>query len=108
MTSPFSTLEHTIKADLQAGVSWLEHEAAEVGLGLWNILKGVFIALEHAEAAILVDVLTVAVQSAQSGHTIEEIHTAALNTAKREQQDILLKAGTGVVQTIIAGIKASL
>lgn len=105
-TNPFATLEATIKADLTSGISWFENEAAAVGLGLWNILKNVFIALEPAEAQVLVDTLTAAVTAAGTGASIENIQTAALNTAKTEEMAVLAKAGSGVVQTVIAGIKA--
>lgn len=106
-TSPFATLEATIKADLTAGVSWFEDEAASAGLALWNILKGAFIALEPATAQVLVDTLTAAVTAAGTGASIENVETAALNTASTEAQAALAKAGSGVVQTIIAGIKAN-
>lgn len=107
MTNVFSTLEATIKADLTAGVSWFESEAADAGLSLWNILKAAFIALEPAEADVLVSVANAAVTAAGSGASIETIETAALNTAKTEELAVLAKAGSGVIQTVIAGIKAS-
>lgn len=106
-TNPFATLEATIVSDLKAGISWLEDEVATVGLAVWNVLKGAFIALEPAEANVLITVLTSAVAQAAAGHTIEEIETAALNLAKAEEQAVLLKAGSGIVQTLIAGIKAN-
>ncbi len=108
MSFNLSTLEQTIKADLQAGVSYLEHEALDIGLTLWNILKGAFIALEPAAAQILMDTLHAAVQAAEAGHTIEQIETAALNTAVGEAKDILAKAGSALVQTLIAAIRGSL
>lgn len=104
----FASLEATVKADLSAGVSWLESEAASAGLALWNILKGAFIALEPAEAQVLIDVLTAAVGAAGAGVPIEAVETAALNTAKGAEAAVLTKAGSGVIQTVIAGIKASL
>lgn len=104
--SPFATLEATIKADLTAGVSWFETENGDAGLALWNILKGAFVALEPSVAAVLVDTLTTAVTTAGTGASIETVETAALNTASVEGQAALAKAGSGVVQTIIAGIKA--
>src|ERR1700744_5791870 len=103
----FSDLEATIKADLSAGVSWFETEAASAGLGLWNILKAAFIALEPAEASVLVSALTAAVTTAGTGASIESIETAALNTAKDAEAAVLTKAGSGVIQTVIAGIKAN-
>lgn len=102
-----STLLQTIEADLSAGASYLEAEAAGAGLFLWNTLKGAFIALEPAEAAILTTVLGNAVVQAGAGQSIEQIETAALNTTKSEEQAVLLKAGSGVVQTVIAGIRAN-
>ena len=47
------------------------------------------------------------VAGAAGGQSIEQIETAALNTAKTDQLAVLAKAGSGVVQTVIAGIKAS-
>lgn len=107
MTNPFATLEATIKADLTAGASWFETEAAGAGLALWNILKSAFIALEPAAANVLVDTLTAAVKSAGTGASIETVETAALNTASAEAKQVLINAGSGVVQTVIAGIKAN-
>lgn len=106
MTNTFATLEATIKADLSAGISWFEDEAAGAGLALWNILKGAFVALEPAAADILVNTLQAAVISAGTGASIENVETTVLNTASTEAQAALAKAGSGVVQTIIAGIKA--
>lgn len=102
-----STLLQTIRTDLAAGMSYLEKEAESAGLFLWNTLKGAFVALEPAEAAILTDVLGTAVGAAAGGKTIEQIETDALNTATVEQKAVLVKAGSGIVQTVIAGIKAS-
>lgn len=107
MTNSFATLEATIKADLTAGVSWFETEAADAGLALWNILKGAFVALEPAAADVLVNTLQAAVASAGTGASIEQVETAALNTASADAQAALAKAGSGIVQTIIAGIKAN-
>lgn len=108
MTTSFASLEATIVADLKAGVSWFETEAAEVGLATWNILKGAFIALEPAEASVLINLLTTVVTDLGSGKTIEDVETSALNTAKGAEVDVLSKAGSGIVQVIIAGIKAAL
>ncbi len=102
-----STLLSTIESDLSAGVSYLETEAEEAGLALWNIFKGAFIALEPAEAAILTTVLGNAVTAAGSGQSIEQIETAALNTTVTSEQAVLAKAGSGIIQTVIAGIKAN-
>lgn len=102
-----NVLLQTIEADLSAGVSYLETEAESTGLFLWNTLKGAFVALEPAEAAILTSVLGTAVASADAGQSIEQIETSALNTAKADEQAVLLKAGSGIVQTVIAGLKAS-
>lgn len=102
-----NTLLQTIETDLSAGASYLETEAENIGLGLWNIFKGVFIALEPAEAAILTDVLGGAVAAASAGHSIEQIETSALNTAKDEEKVVLMKAGSGIVQTVIAAIRAN-
>lgn len=102
-----SALLQTIVTDLSAGVSYLEKEAEGVGMFLWSVLKNAFIALEPQEAQLLVDVLTGAVAGASQGHTIEQIETAALNTATAEQQAILAKAGSGAAQTIIAGLRAN-
>lgn len=101
-----SVLLHTIKHDLNAGVSWFEHEAEDVGLFLWNTLKSAFIALEPLEGQILMDILSAAVLDAAGGKSIEEIESHALNLATDEQKSVLLKAGSGIVQTVIAGIKA--
>lgn len=101
-----NTLLQTIETDLAAGVSYLEQDAEEAGLVLWNTLKAAFIALEPAEAAILNTVLSNAVTAAAGGKSIEEIETAALNTAKDDEKAVLAKAGSGIVQTIIAGLKA--
>lgn len=102
-----SLLLQTIEADLKAGVSFLETEAESAGLSLWNTLKGVFIALEPMEAQILADILGAAVASAGAGKSIEEIETAALNTAKDEEKAVLIKAGSGITQTVIAGLRAN-
>lgn len=102
-----NTLLQTIETDLAAGVSYLETEAEDAGLGLWNILKGVFIALEPAEASVLTAILTTAVTAAGSGQSIEQIETSALNTAKTDEQAVLAKAGSGVIQTIIAALRAT-
>lgn len=107
MTTSFATLEATIKADLTAGASWFDTEAADAGLALWNILKGVFVALEPAEAGVLVDVLNAAVTSAGTGASIETVETTALNTAKGDEAAVLAKAGSSIIQTVIAGIKAN-
>jgi hypothetical protein len=97
----------TIQTDLAAGVSYLEAEAEGAGLALWNIFKGAFIALEPAEAAILTTVLGDAVAAAGTGASIEQIETQALNTTKTDEQAVLAKAGSGIIQTVIAGIRAN-
>jgi hypothetical protein len=102
-----NALLQTIETDLKAGVSYLESEAETVGLYLWNVLKTTFIALEPAEAQILTDVVQSAVTAASGGDSIEQIETAALNTATAEQKAVLAKAGSGVVQTVIAAVKAN-
>lgn len=102
-----SALLQTIETDLKAGVSYLEQEAESVGLFLWNTLKAAFIALEPAEAQILTTVLGNAVTDAAGGKSIEQIESDALNTATEAEKAVLAKAGSGVVQTIIAGIKAN-
>ena len=102
-----STLLQTIETDLAAGESFLVQEAEGAGLWLWNVLKAAFIALGPAEVTILQDVLTKAVTAAGTGSSIEQVETAALNTASTDEQAVLLKAGSGVVQTVIAGLKAS-
>ena len=107
MSLNLSTLEKTIATDLKAGVSWFEEETLEAGLALWNIFKAVFVALEPAEGQILIDVLSGAVAELGSGASIEDVETHALNTAKTEQTSVLVKAGSGIIQTVIAGIKAS-
>lgn len=107
MTFSLSNLEQTVKADLSAGVSYLEQEALGTALSLWNILKGAFIALEPAAAQLLMDTLAAAVSAAGAGASIEAIETAALNTAIGDAKAILEKAGSGIIQVIIAGIKAS-
>jgi len=101
------TLLQTIETDLKAGVSFLEEEALEAGLGIWNILKGAFIALEPAEAQILTTVLGQAIADAGAGKSIEQIESRALNTAKGDEAAVLTKAGSGVIQTVIAGIRAN-
>lgn len=100
-------LLQTIETDLAAGVSYLEHEAEDIGLQLWNSVKAVFIALEPAEAQVLATVLQAAVTAAQGGKSIEEIETSALNTATQAEKAVLLKAGSGISQTLIAALKAS-
>lgn len=107
MANTFASLEQTIITDLKAGVSWLETEVVDSGLALWNILKAAFIALEPLEANILVDVLSAATLAAGTGASIEQVESTALNTAKNEQAAVLVKAGSGIIQTIIAGIRAS-
>jgi hypothetical protein len=101
------TLLQTIEADLKAGISWFENEAENIGLFMWNTLKAVFNALEPAEAQILSDVLTGAVANANAGHTIEQIESAALNTATDEQKAVLAKAGSNVAQTFIAALRVN-
>ncbi len=103
-----SSLLQTIVTDLSAGESWLAQEATDAGLFMWNTLKSAFIALGPAEGQLLATVLTNAVAQAGSGATIEQIQTSALNTTVQAEQALLLKAGTGVVQTVIAGIKANI
>lgn len=106
-TSTFSLLENTIKADLSAGVSWFETEAEDVGLYVWNTLKSAFIALEPAVAKLVMDVLGGVVADADQSKTIEQIETDAMNTATGEAKQALVTAGSGVVQTLIAGLKAN-
>lgn len=103
-----SSLLQTIVTDLSAGESWLAQEAQDAGLFLWNTLKSAFIALGPVEGQILSSVLTNAVIQAGSGASIEQIYTSALNTTVQQEQAVLIKAGTGVAQTVIAGIKANL
>lgn len=103
-----NTLLQTIESDLSAGESWFEDNALSVGLFLWNTLKSAFVALGPEEGQILVDALTAAVSGATAGHSIEQIETDALNQATVEQKAVLVKAGSGVVQTVIAGIKVNL
>lgn len=100
------SLLQTIETDLAAGASFLEQEALGAGLFLWNALKGAFIALEPAEAAILENVLTGALTQAGTGASIEQVETTALNTASTQEQAVLTKAGSGVIQTVIAGLRA--
>lgn len=103
-----NSLLKTIESDLSAGESWLEHEALDAGLFLWNTLKAAFIALGPVEGQILSSVLSGAVANAAAGQSIEQIETSALNSAVGQEQQVLLKAGSGVVQTVIAGIKANM
>lgn len=107
-TATGGSLLQTIETDLKAGVSYLETEAESAGLALWNIVKGAFIALEPAESQILTTVLGNAVTAAAAGHSIEQIESNALNTASADEKAVLLKAGSGIVQTVIAGIKANI
>lgn len=102
-----NTLLSTIVADLKAGASWFEQEASGIGLFVWNTVKSAFIALEPAAAQILMDTLTNAVNGAAAGHSIEQIEQAALNTASTEGKAALAQAGSGVVQTLIAGLRAN-
>lgn len=108
MTNPFASIEATIKSDLQAGVSWLEDEVVNEAHAVWNVLKGVFIALEPLEAGILMDVLHTAVKAAGSGSSIEGIETAALNTLKDEEKALFEKTGSATIQVLIAAIKAAI
>jgi hypothetical protein len=105
--SGFSLFLDTVKTDLEAGESFLEETALEGATILWNVLKTGFIALGPAEAKIAVDVLTKATTDAQGGKSIEEIESDALTTASDEERAVLTKAGSGVVQQIIAGVKAN-
>lgn len=102
-----STLLQTIETDLAAGVSYLEKEVEGIGMQLWNGFKQIFIALEPAETQVLIDTLTGAMASAGTGASIEQVETAALNTAKTEEQAVLTKAGSAVVQTVIASLRAA-
>ncbi|MDE2096521.1 MAG: hypothetical protein KGL39_04685 [Patescibacteria group bacterium] len=102
-----SLLLQTIVSDLKAGASWFETEAENVGLSIWNTVKSAFIALEPAAAKVLVDTLQTAVNSAEAGHSIEDIEASALNTATSEGKAALAQAGSGVVQTLIAGMRAN-
>jgi hypothetical protein len=109
MSSPAaspSQLLATIESDLAAGASYLEQEALGVGLELWNLLKGVFVALEPAAAGVLVTTLKSAVATAGTGASIESIETAALNAAETTAKTVLETAGSGVIQTIIAALVA--
>jgi hypothetical protein len=107
-TNTPSTLLQTIESDLSAGASWLEQEALGAGLFLWNTLKGAFIALEPAAGQLLVDVLTGAVNNASAGDSVEQIETAALNTASTEAKAALSTAGSAAVKQIIIGIQSNL
>lgn len=100
-----STLLQTIVTDLHAGESWFVGEAESAGLFLWNTLKAAFIALAPAETAILTNLLSGAVVAAAGGKSIEDIETAALSSASAQEQALMVKAGSGVVQTLIAGLK---
>lgn len=100
-----SLLLTTIRADLSAGISWLEGEFEQTGLMLWNALKGAFIALEPGVASALIDGLTAAVSNAPAAHSIEDIEQAFLNTAKPEALAAAATAGSGAVQTVIAGLR---
>lgn len=102
-----SRLVDTIKTDLHAGVSWLEQEAEIAALDVWNVVKGVFVALEPVAAQILLDAVKAAVTAAESGHSIEEIATAVLNTGKAEVIDAAKSAGPGLLQVLVASVKAS-
>jgi hypothetical protein len=103
-----SLLLQTIETDLKAGESWLENEAETAGLYLWNALKGAFIALGPTLGKTLTDTLTSAVTAASENDTIEQIETAALTTATEEGKAAIAAAGSGIVQTVIAGIKSNL
>lgn len=102
-----SLLLQTIETDLAAGESWLETEVETVGLNLWNILKGAFVALGPSVGQLVIDTLSAATTAANAGMTIEQVETSALNTAAGEAKAALVTAGSGVVQTIIAGIRAT-
>ena len=100
-----SVLLQTIEADLKAGVSYFEKEAEDVGMWLCNTVKAAFVALEPAEAAVLRDVLLAGVAAASSAHSVEQIESAVLNTAKTDELAVLTKAGSNVVQTVIAALR---
>lgn len=102
-----SVLWQTIVTDLHAGESWFAAEAEEAGLFVWNSLKGAFIALGPKAMNLVTDVLTQSVTDAAGGKTVEQIESDAMNTAQGEVKTALLTAGSGVVQTLIAGIKAN-
>lgn len=104
-TTPSGLLQ-TIEADLSSGVSWLEHEALDAGLFLWNTLKAAFIALEPAEGQILLNLLTGAVNDAAGGKAIETIATDALNSASAQEKAVFQKAGFGAASVIIAGLNS--
>ena len=101
-----TTLWGTILADLSAGETWFATEAETVGLSLWNLLKGAFIALAPGEMTILQDLLTKAVSDAAAGKSIEEIFSDALNLASTEELALLQKAGSGIGLTLVSAIKA--
>lgn len=101
-----NVLLDTIVSDLKDGVSWLEDDVVNVGLEVWNTVKGAFIALEPKLAGDVMTILKSAVAQAESGHTIEEIESAALNLATGDVLGALTTAGSGVLQVLIAGLKA--
>lgn len=103
-----STLLQTIEADLSFGESWLENEALGGALFVWNLLKGAFIALGPVAGKLMTDVLTQAVQNASAGDSVEQIESAALNTASAEAKTALATAGSAVAQQLIIGIKANM
>lgn len=106
--SPTGGLLSTIITDLHAGESWFLGEAEGAGLFMWNLLKGAFIALEPAAGKVLLDTLTGAVAGAAAGDSVEQIQTAALNTASSEGKAALVSAGSAVAQQLIIGLRANL
>jgi hypothetical protein len=102
-----STLLQTIETDLAAGESWLEDEAESVGLAMWNALKAGFIALGPAAGKLVMDTLNTAVTAAQDGDTVEQIETAALNTATTDAKTALQTLGSAGTQQLIIGLRAA-
>lgn len=112
MTIQASTFLNTVKTDLLAGESWLESEVIEAALEVWNIIKGVYVALAPAEMAQVVAFLkaelAVMGTDVAKGMSLEAIETALLTKAPAAVQDLLKAAGSAVVQQLIVGIVAAL
>jgi hypothetical protein len=101
-----STLLQTITADLKAGVSYLEKDAEQTGLFLWNVVKTGFIALEPAALQLAYDVLDKVVTDAEEGKGVEQIFTDALNTVTGDALAALMKLGKNGAIQVIAGIQS--
>ena len=99
------SLLDTLKADLEAAVTWVENEAETVGEELLTVGKVAVEFIFSSQAKVILDLLNKI--EADAGKSIEQIETDLLAVADADELAILKQAGSQLIQGLIAFVKAT-